>query len=754
MMPMSLPSIRTILGSVAIAASASATALAEAPPPWTADSYPDETGYRERMDGMLERIAETDFLRRAMSPSVCPDTGLPVFTWAIEGEEIVSPYTGRRYRQGPTGYFGARTRDDQGRITAFGGDPLKQSLPPAAATLLLAKQAGETFAQRSLVAEPTPAGTPRIGPPATPAELAFAYLSIPGNLRQHYHFASVNWARFLPLVGDAMPPQWHEAFRAAVATYEENRRPSDGVREYQPLPRTETLVGVEEELLGGGGTENHKTMWRSSGLLYAQLLPEGSRISGFTRDEAMRRTSVVLERYVRKLFTVGNGEYDSSTYYPFSIRGFLNLYDFSPDPAVRAWSKAALDYYVATYGLKVFNGVHTGPQRRGWVDGGDFGEMERHLWAWAGGQPGYTTVPVDRSRFVTTMHQATTTYRPDRLLVDILAKQVPRPFEARLNHPDYGMSRPGRQPEYFFCSDSFAMGSVQMDMVGNSAQQTTWSLVVRAARGSLVFGGGQPRWLHPEGHSPYDQWVQHRGALLLMTGATATPPGGPAPRTLRSIDELEGPRGYTRQTAFSGPLDPAGRPPADAAAFAPWFEGQRSTAASWLFVPREATVREMDGRWLIEAEETVVLVTPFNRDAFWIEAPAGSSASAVAKVLERYRVLVVPGVPAGFAIEAVERRDFADADRAREARLELDGSIARYRSLAGSTLELRYQADRLRGVGLVDGVALDWDHWAGGAVCASPWLTIKDGRMRVTNGTDAYELDYTEDAPVWRNAAP
>ena len=76
-------------------------------------------------------------------------------TWAVKGETIYSPYTGRAYQQGDTGYFGPKARNEEGEISAFGGAPLKYELQSATAQLLL---------------HPNDA-------------LARGFLSIPGNLR-------------------------------------------------------------------------------------------------------------------------------------------------------------------------------------------------------------------------------------------------------------------------------------------------------------------------------------------------------------------------------------------------------------------------------------------------------------------------------------------------------------------------------------------------------------------------------------------
>ena len=93
--------------------------------PWSCSTYPYEAGFQNRMKGMLQKIAAKEFGKRSLAESKCPDTGLPVKIWAVEGEEIISPYTGRKYKQGPTGYFGPKSRNQQGEILSFGGDPLK-----------------------------------------------------------------------------------------------------------------------------------------------------------------------------------------------------------------------------------------------------------------------------------------------------------------------------------------------------------------------------------------------------------------------------------------------------------------------------------------------------------------------------------------------------------------------------------------------------------------------------------------------------
>ncbi len=418
--------------------------------PWSSDSYPDEGGYQRRISGKLSEIAAQPFGEKSQALSQCPDTGLPVRHWALEGETITSPYTGRTYVQGETGYFGPKERGPDGQIIRFGGDPLKRDLPPATAHLLL---------------HPTDTA-------------ARAYLSIPGNLRQQYHFAAKNWARFYALFGQEMGTDWQAEFWEAVANYREERLPSDGPdRQYIDLSVPHDLVGETGKLLGGnqkdGGTENHKTMWRTSGLLYAQLFPPGSEISGYSMAEAEEKISFLLKDYLRKMLTTGNGEYDSQIYYPHSIEAFLNLYDFSPDPETKALAKLALDYYLATYALKVYDGAIAGAQKRGSYDLNYAGEMRELLYHWFGTPLG------EQDKFHTSLHQITSSYRPNKVIYNILHKNVALPFEARIARPFYHMDVPNAFQEYFYGSENFGLGSVYITQVDNPNQQISWSLVVK-----------------------------------------------------------------------------------------------------------------------------------------------------------------------------------------------------------------------------------------------------------------------------------
>jgi len=694
-----------------------------AQPVWDVNSYPDEAGYQQRIRGMLPRLQAKSFGERSKSVARCPDTGMPVYSWALEGEEIISPYTGRKFIQGPTGYFGAKQRDSLGRIYAFGGDPLKFDLPPAAATLLLDSNHGQ----------------------------AKAFLSIPGNWRQQYHFAAKNWVRFYALIGHRWDSGWQAGFRRAVGEYAESRRPSDGPRENNPMSRPHNLVGERGHLLGGnmkdGGTENHKTMWRTSALVYAQWFPQDALISGVPAPEAARLTDSMLTDYVKRLAYTGNGEYDSKTYYPHSIAAFLNLFDFSRNEQYRNIAQAAIDYYLATYGLKVYDGAIAGAQKRGYLPNKLAGEMETYLWTWGA----HISRSIPESLQLTSLHQFTSSYRPNRVIMNIINKKLDLPYEAFINRPSYHMNQAAQFQETFYASNTYGMGSVAMTMVDNPTQQVIWSLVAKGTEGPLAFGAMQPRYLNPVGHSPYTQTLQKKGALIVATAQTGVPGG-----KLSASQQV-------RQNNAGEVLMEMPEPDHTFSLqhWTTWTEQARKSAATWFFVPRGVqTILEQPEGIYILANKTCLYIRPLGRRHYWLR-PLKTVLDSLPdkhmlKILESYSVLVSSGNSSGFIVQSAELSDYGTLEAFMQAvrsqtRIDVSGwendHTIGYKSLQGDHLLMKYDATDLRCQGTINGKKLDYGTWADGAVYLSPYVLVKDGIMRFSDGKEAYAIDCTGDRP-------
>ncbi len=707
--------VNVLVWVISIAAAASAAKEIE---PWALESFPFEEEYRQRISGMMERFAEYPVMERAMAPSVCPDTGKEVLTWALKGETIRSPYTEREYIQGDTGYFGPKRKNESGEITAFGGDPLKHSLAYAIARFTLDKD----------------------------DEMLREYLGFYGSLRQQYHFAAVNWGRFWPLFHEEMGDAWNQSFLDAVAAYKETTRPSDGYRKNTPIRHPKNLVGNLKEHLGGGGTENHRTMWRATALLYAQILPEGSLISGYDLNTAHSAVNDVLTRYVSGLYVVGSGEYSSSIYYPYSFRGFSNLFDFSPKAETRELAKTAIDFYVATYGLKVFNGMQTGAQRRGYPDSHSWNEMDRHLWAWFGAG----TRPVKSDSLDTTIHQITTAYRPNKLISALTRKEVALPFEAWINHPVYDMSAPDHHLEYYYCDEEFSLGSVQLSHINNSGQQTTWVLALRGDSGDTVtVTGGQPRWIQRGGHSPYDQYVQHKNTLLYMMDQSAPGIYSNLPETLESYDQILGHLAYDRYNGRAGLLREIEPPQGDdEEEWRAFLKSGKHFAGTWLWLPkRDLDIERVDTEAVVfRSGKSRVFLYPFDGDPMVLEPSTSkwsfSGRKDPLRRLESDRLLIIPGAPSGFAMEVVSANasDPNEFSRSRLDTSEIGEGRTAFTLDDGRLLELFYQGTLLRPEAKLEGNSLIPDAWQGRGHIDSPYLKIKDGVMTVSDGTESYRV--------------
>lgn len=712
---------------------------------WNGDSYPDENGFRKRVAGMLPEIAGKGFGIRSLAISRCPDTNLPVRVWAVEGEEIISPYTGRKYKQGPTGYFGPKARNGKGEISAFGGDPLKYDLPPATAALLLNPD----------------------------DSLAKAFLSIPGNLRQQYHFACKNWARFYPMLSNNMGDKWRNDFWSNVASYAEGRRPSDGpTREWLTLTNKHNLIGQPGQLLGGnpldGGTENHKTMWRTSGLLFSQLCADTCHISGYHAKDAEKLTKDMLRDFAKRLLVTGNGEYDSQIYYPHSIEGFLNLYDFSPDEETHLLAKFVLDYYFATFGLKVIDGTIAGAQKRGYLAASTPGEMETMLWTY------FNNTSRNMGNEIAGIHQVTTKYRPNRIIHNITNKNITLPFEATMSRPFYHMDYPHAFAETFYCSNTFAMGNIQMTIVDNPNQQMVWSIVTRGKNMPLCFSGGQPLRGSTSGHSPYTQTLQSKGTLLLVTAPTVFPQKADtlvAPNYSRvkrdnlwllpreeQGDNFE----FKNRMKYASQKLVAVRPPENnpVAEIERFWNESKGSASSWFYYPKTLKPVEKGGIFFLETESMHLAVIPISAGAFvWAPNTQMEGNSEAGKFLKDYSVIVFPGEISGYVIETAEKsvypllENFAEALRSK-TRLDLSNLVQKreisYTTLSGQHLKMLYNPSGLRCSAWIDGKKQDWDNYTNGAVYDSPYLKVKSGIMKISDGKEAYEIDFRNEKPLYK----
>lgn len=293
------------------------------------------------------------------------------------------------------------------------------------------------------------------------------YMNDGRSYKESYHFAVVNWGRFLPLFG-------------SVLTDETQKKLADH-------------HGRSNRYFNQGGTENHKIMW----LAAAAVLPHyvvGNRFSGLSKEKAIAQARDHLRTYVKGLYAAGQGEWDSSTYLMFDLHGMLNIYDFSKDEDTRLIAKAALDWYAAGYALKYRDGAFTAPNQRGFAKGVVKTIGDQTGWLWWGLQGGHELAEARGFRYA--MHAATSSWRPGKVLCKIAQKKLPGlPVEQRNTKPNYWYGlrqqpRAGVYHETVYIAEKFTVGTLWN---GHGSQMTRFMVAVESDRGAVVFTGGNPR---------------------------------------------------------------------------------------------------------------------------------------------------------------------------------------------------------------------------------------------------------------------
>ncbi len=452
-----------------------------------------------------------------------------------------------------------------------------------------------------------------------------------------------------------------------------------------------------------GGTENHAFMHRASGLVWAQRL-EGPIPGAREGSDPRRELETWLEDTVRRMLTIGMGEYCSSTYLAFSAASLSSVVDFSPDERTRDLARAGMDWIAAAVALKYFHGCTVGPESRGFAARAVSTPTDWMAWLWFGGSARDVTddPPTRVTRHAVTA-LALSGYRPPPAIVALARKEVDLPFTARNSKPAYYGPQGNKDQEILFVGRHTAMGTLYspeggVRVVGTILPQTTMFKAALLGDDDVhTFGAanGYHRHYPIEGRTPYDQYHQAGDAALNLCWV-------PADEDERTV----------HRSIFGAPL--ALGDPVEDGGWVFWSTGQGHIAAR-----------------------------PLNGQAAFAEV-----ASAPRDPLHRW--LVSLGRLGGWAIQLGEAPTYPDLDAFRRAVVEkvaVDTSRleshreARMTSLAGDVLVIRHTGGPGgRPDASTNGQALTWDDWP---VYDSPPLrqALGSGRMVIEAGGHRHVLD-------------
>ncbi len=515
------------------------------------------------------------------------------------------------------------------------------------------------------------------------------YMNDERTYKEHYHFGTVNWARFYPLFGEkVLSKEMQQKFADAGFRYGSYSSPR--------------------------GTENHKVMWWTS----ANVLPyyTGKGLSRRSAKATLQHGKQQLRSYVKGLYKAGQGEWDSSTYLMFDVNGMLNIYDFSEDAEARLLAKAALDWYLAGYALKYTDGVYCAPNQRGYAPGPVEKIADETGYLWWGSRAKIT--PEDLSNARHTLHAITSAYRPNKVITNIATKNLPKlPAEQRNTKPNYwhGLRlepNPGVYHESVYLSKHYTMGSLWN---GHGGQMSRFQIVAGTPDGGVPFTGGHPTgYKYKDGGGKYDQTAQVGAVHVLLSRIAKDDPVG---YVFFSLPEgVEKPTRHgewyviTAGKTYLALLPLSEKSEIGKTELSPKQKQRNAKAIEQGKDPRYTPkpILKLHG-----PSTGWVLVTG---DAGTYDSPDAFKASLGKRKVD------VSGWPTKGHVS------FVTPD--------------------GRDTRVSYQEGKDRPAVAIDGTVVDYDQWD--AVYAGPYVKQDDGVLRVTDGKDGFIVDFTGEKPVYK----
>ncbi len=476
-----------------------------------------------------------------------------------------------------------------------------------------------------------------------------------------------------------------------------------------PETRAAIRDGFRTLPLYRGDTENHFLLYYTGLYLAAQTWPDAPRTAWFngkSSDENRADARAYLDHWMDVTTTLGQGEFDSPTYFIVFAAPLFTLATYCEDALLRARARRVLDWVLADYAVDYLHGLYAGAHSRDYTYDAAKPEGAPAVgWGWLlfG-----DTAPVYRSDNLTAAWSA---YRLPVVIHNVAVdRSVPYVQQERKrvrNVVRYGEAMSPPVYKQLYMTEDVALGSIQGGIL-QPIQQHTWDVTFSspdtsstvftvhpyyAAQELAMFFPEEPEWLSNEvdryhkvytdenkwnSSSPYERVFQDRNALIVLY---SLPPEARHPH----VD------GFFPKTLQRREVDPSG----------------------WIFC---------------QGGDAFIAVRPL-APYTWIEEPT----------VWRLRSFAPR---TGFVVEVAQARDYASweafKDRIRANALDTSAVAAAarvaYTTSAGARLSFAFPDDRRR-----DGQPVRYDAMP---LFQGPYLNSPGpGRLVVTHGGLRYEID-------------
>lgn len=572
--------------------------------------------------------------------------------------------------------------------------------------------------------------------------------------RDAYHFAILGMARLLNLYDDAP----------------ELQKNIDGILQ----------KALSKGLTTSEGTENHITMERTGIYLLTQIALKRNPDNSEARRQHDQAREWILT-WARRIYQQGIGEWNSSIYATYSLCGWLNVYDFADDAEVKAAAKAVVDYYATEIALHHSWGTIGGPETRGNDETDRNQTATAYLaWLWFGTTPNCPQ-GFKANEYIQSIHAVLSTYRPAPQIVALARKEQGTRQWYQQAKTSYLYEQPSFCKQDFYVSQNFTLGNLVCGYggyTGASYAIIPWRLMIR--KDDLcpyeIGGGGRYRdaW-SGKMRAPFTQTVQNKNTIILMTKEPADfNAHQQTVSTLISQWKADWARDWNLRHPGVGKDNPVNM--VDAAKHQP---------ITYISLPSALKAQRTGNKVYVDAGKVYLVITSLHTPTVTTRA-AQSGRQTVQDKSDA-------GKLSALALEVIEKDDVASLDdlkaaTATQTLAQQDDSTVVYTTLTGDRLEATHV-----GNGTCMEPLFDWGYGATEAVvlmtappfCQPEWpvgdgfgkipalsvngtpvdytsprpvfsgdqLSLDGGILRVKTTDSYYVVDYSGDAPTWREEA-
>ncbi len=121
---------------------------------------------------------------------------------------------------------------------------------------------------------------------------------------------------------------------------------------------------LEQSTIYRGDTENHWLQYYTGWYLASQEWDVPRWSNGKSSEENLREASSYIDHWISLTTSLGQGEYNSPTYFITYMDPLVLLYQFAKDPLMKKKAEMMLEYMLADFGIDYLDGNYCGAHSR------------------------------------------------------------------------------------------------------------------------------------------------------------------------------------------------------------------------------------------------------------------------------------------------------------------------------------------------------------------------------------------------------